>query len=642
MYLNAIENIKYGSLNNMAEPEEHEFLLAKTKFNTQSFDTIPSVESGSLLKSPRGTGLMRKMLKGRKAEAVDFECSSVDSQRRQSPGSLSRQVTASASVHKKFGLDLPFKSASFPIQANQSGGPSRRQTDEFTMLKLREGYERFVPVDFLHLLHQEDITDVSAGMYRKMELSVLFTDIRSFTAISEKIGPSNTMDLLNEIFMHLSPVIRINNGFIDKFIGDAIMALFTTSLEALQCSVGLQRVIRDYNTQRREAGLEPVLMGIGISTGTVTLGTVGDKLRMDATAIGNPVNEASRVESLTKRYGCPTIVTAPSLVDLPIVEPTEHFLRFSLASIRAPNDGPASDSGMEGVRYTVAPADPLYGDEYTHPDLGLEESKSGASSPDGSASGDLTEEITLDSMSVPGSVEPGTSMADRATPNLGGGRMSGITMTPEPRTAPDVPRLDLTATQTVTTETGTDDIEDGLVSCVGGIEIATPPGTYQAPGLATGLGLDDTSFLTESPKARKTQRDRETPTSARAARTLDEMQGLSNGDGRIFVRLLDTVCVVGKEDATHLFEVIDPRSIPCDLDEFLDNFWNGVMAFREGRFEEATDKFEACRVDHPTDRPTRIYLARLARLAERMDTMTEEECNDLRAGFDCIVRFDTK
>jgi class 3 adenylate cyclase len=97
-------------------------------------------------------------------------------------------------------------------------------------------------------------------------------------------------------------VIRAHDGFIDKYIGDAIMALFDRPDDAVRASLTMVETLARYNEQRREQGLEPIAIGIGLNTGSLMLGTIGEQHRMDGTVISDAVNLASRIESLTKTY----------------------------------------------------------------------------------------------------------------------------------------------------------------------------------------------------------------------------------------------------------------------------------------------------------------------------------------------------
>jgi class 3 adenylate cyclase len=162
--------------------------------------------------------------------------------------------------------------------------------------------ERFVPRAFLSIVGKPSIVDVELGDNKLEHMTILFSDIRNFTTLSEKMTPDENFAFINTYLEHMGPVIRNHHGFIDKYIGDAIMALFTNADDALRASLAMLETLVAFNARRRSAGLEPIAIGIGLNTGSLMLGTIGEKHRMDGTVISDAVNLASRVESLTKEY----------------------------------------------------------------------------------------------------------------------------------------------------------------------------------------------------------------------------------------------------------------------------------------------------------------------------------------------------
>ncbi len=182
------------------------------------------------------------------------------------------------------------------------------------LAKINAAYGRFVPHEFLRFLERESIVDVQLGDQVQKEMTVLFADIRSFTSISEKMSPKENFDFLNACLSQISPVIRNHNGFIDKYIGDAIMALFPqTADDAVQAAIDMQKQVRLYNSYLQECGGQPIAIGIGLHTGTLMLGTVGESERMETTVIADAVNLASRLEGLTKIYGVDILVSEETL-----------------------------------------------------------------------------------------------------------------------------------------------------------------------------------------------------------------------------------------------------------------------------------------------------------------------------------------
>ncbi len=181
---------------------------------------------------------------------------------------------------------------------------------------------RFVPDQFLKILGKRSAVDIQLGDSRQSRMSVLFSDIRSFTAISEKLTPQDNIELLNAYLARMEPIIHAHGGFVDKFIGDAIMALFdderpgatgSSADRAVACAVEMQNQLARFNELREKRGEAPLECGIGVSTGPVVLGTVGSMMRLDTTVIGDTVNLASRLENLTARVGLSLLISAATL-----------------------------------------------------------------------------------------------------------------------------------------------------------------------------------------------------------------------------------------------------------------------------------------------------------------------------------------
>lgn len=169
---------------------------------------------------------------------------------------------------------------------------------------------RFVPHEFLSFLGKKSIIEVQLGDHVQKEMTVLFSDIRGFTSLSESMTPQENFNFINAYLSRMEPHITTHRGFIDKYIGDAIMALFPYNIDdALQCSIAMLRSLNEYNKTRGRPGRPVLRIGVGIHTGMLMLGTVGGKHRMDSTVIADAVNLAARTESLTKVYGISLLVT---------------------------------------------------------------------------------------------------------------------------------------------------------------------------------------------------------------------------------------------------------------------------------------------------------------------------------------------
>jgi adenylate cyclase len=174
-----------------------------------------------------------------------------------------------------------------------------------------------VPHQFLHFLGYESILDVKLGDQVQKEMSVLFSDIRDFTALSETMTPEENFQFINAYLSRMEPAITENFGFIDKYIGDGIMALFNGSADdAVKAGIAMLEQLNEYNSSRTQPDRPPLQIGIGINTGSLMLGTVGGQNRMDSTVISDAVNLASRVEDLTKEYGVSMLITHNTFIQL--------------------------------------------------------------------------------------------------------------------------------------------------------------------------------------------------------------------------------------------------------------------------------------------------------------------------------------
>jgi PAS domain S-box-containing protein len=202
-----------------------------------------------------------------------------------------------------------------------------RQKAEAELIQLNEALSRFVPRQFLQLLEKDSIIDIQLGDEVEQEMSVLFSDIRNFTTLSETMTPEDNFKFINAYLYQMEPAIIEHQGFIDKYMGDGIMALFSGSADDALCAgISMLQRLDKYNENRVNSGYLPLKIGIGINTGSLMLGTVGGRYRMDTTVISDHVNLASRLENLTKDYGVSLFMTHYTLARLQ--NPTEYNLRF--------------------------------------------------------------------------------------------------------------------------------------------------------------------------------------------------------------------------------------------------------------------------------------------------------------------------
>lgn len=187
-------------------------------------------------------------------------------------------------------------------------------------------FYKFVPIQLIELLNVADCDQIDLGRCVEKTMTIMFSDIRGFTSISEKMTPQENFNFINNYLSQMEPIINEYQGFIDKYIGDGIMALFPTSADdAVLSAIAMLKQLEKYNQELQRSGLPPIQIGIGLHTGPLMLGTVGGPNRMDGTVISDAVNLSSRVEGLTKTYGTPLLITEQTYLEL--ADPLQYHIR---------------------------------------------------------------------------------------------------------------------------------------------------------------------------------------------------------------------------------------------------------------------------------------------------------------------------
>lgn len=222
--------------------------------------------------------------------------------------------------------EVVYAIAAFQDISERKHAETERETYIQDLLQLTLACERFVPREFLQFLEKTSIADVELGNHVQKNMSVLFADIRNFTAFSEQMTPEENFQFINAYLSHMEPCITSNHGFIDKYIGDGIMALFSGSADdAVKAGITMLRRLSDYNEQGQQCIIPHVRIGIGINTGSLMLGTVGGISRMDTTVISDAVNLASRLEKLTGDYGVTLLISHQTFSQLQ--QPDQYAIR---------------------------------------------------------------------------------------------------------------------------------------------------------------------------------------------------------------------------------------------------------------------------------------------------------------------------
>ena len=165
-------------------------------------------------------------------------------------------------------------------------------------------YGRFVPNEYLRFLRKKSITEVQLGDHVSKVMAGMFSDIRSFTTLSESMTAKENFGFINDYLKKTSPEIRNNHGLIVKFLGDGVMAVFPEGADdAIAAGVAIFRTVEAYNEERQQMGQIPIHVGMGVHVGQMMLGMVGEESRMQGDAFSDTVNLTARLEGLTKFYG---------------------------------------------------------------------------------------------------------------------------------------------------------------------------------------------------------------------------------------------------------------------------------------------------------------------------------------------------
>jgi predicted ATPase/class 3 adenylate cyclase len=212
----------------------------------------------------------------------------------------------------------PERLATFRMLASQAAISLQNARLYDHLQQMADSFSRFVPREFLRGLGRAQFIDMRVGESVQKTMTVLFSDIRGFTKLVEAMSPEENVKFVNSYIGYMEPAILAHSGFVDSFIGDAIMALFDRAPEyAVRAALGMLEALEEFNMDRAAAGMAPIAIGIGINTGPLTMGTIGGTDRLKCGVIGDTVNVASRIEGLTKRYQVPLLISGQAWVATP-------------------------------------------------------------------------------------------------------------------------------------------------------------------------------------------------------------------------------------------------------------------------------------------------------------------------------------
>ena len=170
----------------------------------------------------------------------------------------------------QYGLLVFLFSMSLVITKKLAGAYATTESLTAELVRTNRSMKRFVPEEFLNTLGRDSIEQVCLGDHSRQEMSVMFADIRSFSTLSERLSPEETFRFINQYLARMGPTIRSNGGFVDKYLGDGIMALFPGSPEdAARCAIDMHMRLSEYNVQRSAQGEAAIRIGIGIHTGGI-------------------------------------------------------------------------------------------------------------------------------------------------------------------------------------------------------------------------------------------------------------------------------------------------------------------------------------------------------------------------------------
>jgi class 3 adenylate cyclase len=193
----------------------------------------------------------------------------------------------------------------------------------YRLQKINEAYGKYLPGSFLKMLDKRRVIDFRLGDMAEKEMTIMFSDIRSYTNLSESMAPQDNFKFLVSYLKQIGQSLNKNKGFPIQYYGDGIMAMFHGKTDnPVQAAIDMHHKVAEYSVERAKKGRREIKIGVGIHTGKVIMGIRGDEWRWEGGIVGDSVNIASRIEGLTKIFGVSTIITEDTHQKL---EKTDQF-----------------------------------------------------------------------------------------------------------------------------------------------------------------------------------------------------------------------------------------------------------------------------------------------------------------------------
>lgn len=192
------------------------------------------------------------------------------------------------------------------------------------LAKTTQSYSRFIPKEFLDYLEENQTTD---DLKPKKDITILFCDIRGVNVSDDQINSEMNIHYIDEFIRHINPIIRHHKGFIDRYVGDAIMAIFPIVADhAIQASLEIVKYLEDYNKKQKQKNAPPLKLGIGIHTDNLSFSTTDDQEKNQGTFLTDAIDLAARIEGFTRIYGSSILVSEQTIVNLANAE--NYYFRF--------------------------------------------------------------------------------------------------------------------------------------------------------------------------------------------------------------------------------------------------------------------------------------------------------------------------